>query len=73
MNYLRRIQKIGKLDNAELRTTVGYIKCIENREIQKKSSFIQRNESDRVGTYFGTMQFSNKFKKGYSLNAGIEL
>ena len=73
LNYLRRIQKIGKLDNAELRTTVGYIKCIENREIQKKSSFIQRNESDRVGTYFGTMQFSNKFKKGYSLNTGIEL
>lgn len=72
LNYLRRIQKLGKDNQSEIQTTIGYIQCIEDRNLQKNSSQIKRSESDRVGTYFGTLQFSKKFKRGYAINSGME-
>ncbi len=72
LNYIRRIQKIGKQNLSELQTTIGYIQCIEERNIQKNLSQVKRIESDRVGTYFGTMQFSKKLKGGIAINNGIE-
>lgn len=72
LNYIRRIQKIGKQNLSELQTTLGYIQCIEDRNIQKNFSQVKRIESDKVGTYFGTMQFSKKLKRGIAINSGIE-